>query len=142
MIYFVVYLFLEVLLSVNISSTIGSLNTFFEIILSAFIGISILINFRKTLVENLTAVSYNCIDLKQFQSLNLFTLLGAILLIVPGFLTDLLGALMQFSVFTSMLVNRYHVKSGNCKSDFTQNNSKKDSNVIDVEIITKHTSIK
>ena len=142
MIYFIAYLFLEVLISVNISSAIGSLNTFLEIILTSFIGISILINFRKTLVENLTAVSYSCIDLKQFQSLNLFTLLGAILLIVPGFLTDILGILMQFSVFTTMLVNRYHVKSGNCKSDFTQNNSKKDSDVIDVEIITKHNSIK
>lgn len=54
MIYFIVYLFLEVLLSVNISSYIGGLNTFFEIILTAFIGISILVNFRKTLVENLT----------------------------------------------------------------------------------------
>ena len=142
MIYFVIYLFLEVLLSVNISSAIGSLNTFLEIILTAFIGMSVLVNFRKTLIENLTAVSYSCIDLKQFQSLNLFTLLGAILLIVPGFLTDILGTLMQFSVFTTMLVNRYHVKSGNCKSDFPQNNSKKDSDVIDVEIITKHTTLK
>ena len=69
MIYFIVYLFLEVLVSVNISSAIGGLATFFEIILSAFIGISILVNFRKTLVENFTAVSYNCIDLEQFQKL-------------------------------------------------------------------------
>ena len=146
MIYFIVYLFLEVLISVNISSYIGGLNTFFEIILTAFIGISILVNFRKTLVENLTAVSYSCIDLKQFQTLNLFTLLGAIFLIIPGFLTDILGILMQFSVFTTMLVNRYNVKSGNCKTDFSQNNTqnhtRKDSDVIDVEIITEHTSIK
>lgn len=142
MIYFLVYLFLEVLLSVNISASIGGLNTFFEILFTAFIGISILVNFRKTLVENLTAVSYNCIDLKQFQSLNLFTLAGAILLIIPGFLTDIMGALMQFSAFTTMLVNRYHVKSGNCKTDFTQNHTKGDSDVIDVEIVTEHTSIK
>ena len=143
MIYFLVYLFLEVLISVNISSQIGGLATFFEIILSAFIGISILINFRKTLVENMTAVSYNCIDLQQFQRLNLFTLFGAILLIIPGFLTDIFGILMQFSVFTSMLVNRYHVKSGNCKTSFEEDNHiKKDSDVIDVEIISDYTSIK
>jgi len=143
MIYFFVYLFLEVLISVNISSQIGGLATFFEIILSAFIGISILINFRKTLVENMTAVSYNCIDLQQFQRLNLFTLFGAILLIIPGFLTDIFGILMQFSVFTSMLVNRYHVKSGNCKTSFEEDNHiKKDSDVIDVEIISDYTSIK
>ncbi len=146
MIYFIGYLFLEVLVSVNISSAIGGLATFFEIILSAFVGISILVNFRKTLVENLTAVSYNCIDLEQFQKLNLFTLIGAILLIIPGFMTDILGIVMQFSVITSMFVNRYNVKSGNCKpkteENFRQNNIKKDSNVIDVEIISDNSSIK
>ena len=142
MIYFLVYLFLEVIISVNIASAMGGLLTFFEIILTAFIGIAILVNFRKTLVENLTAVSYNCIDLKEFQSLNLFTLLGAILLIVPGFLTDIIGILMQFRVFTSILVNRYQVKSSGCKTDFENKTNQKDSNVIDVEIIDSNNSLK
>ncbi len=145
MIYFLVYLFLEVIVSVNISSAIGGLATFIEIMFSAFIGISILVNFRKTLVENMTAVSYSCIDLEQFQRLNLFTLFGAILLILPGFLTDILGLLMQFGVVTSMIVNRYNVKSGNCKPQFDgydTNIKQKDSDVIDVEIISEHTPIK
>ncbi|WP_457746196.1 FxsA family protein [Sulfurimonas sp.] len=143
MIYFFIYLFLEVLVSVNISSAIGGLATFFEILLSAFIGITILVNFRATLIENMTAVSYNCIDLEQFQKLNLFTLFGAILLIIPGFLTDILGALMQFSVFTSMIVNRYNVKSSQCNTSFEEENIlKKDSDVIDVEIIEHNTTAK
>ena len=144
MVYFLVYLFLEVLISVNISSSIGGLATFLEIILSALIGISILVNFRKTLVENMTAVSYNCIDLEQFQRLNLFTLFGAILLIIPGFLTDIIGILLQFSVVTSMIVNRYNVKSGNCKANYNyeNNNITKDSDVIDVEIVEHNTSLK
>ncbi len=143
MIYFLVYLFLEVLISVQISSAIGGLATFFEIITSAFLGVAILLNFRKTLFENMAAVSYSCIDLEQFQRLNLFTLFGAIFLIVPGFLTDILGILLQFSVFTSMLVNRYNVKSGNCNTNYNnQNNIKKDSDVIDVEIISDNTTIK
>ena len=140
MLYFIIYLFLEVIISVNISSAIGGLATFAEIMFSAFIGISILINFRKTLVENMTAVSYNCIDLEQFQRLNLFTLFGAILLIIPGFLTDILGVLLQFSVITSMIVNRYNVKSGNCNTSYNeQTNIQKDADVIDVEII-EHSS--
>ena len=142
MIYFIVYLFLEVLISVNISSQIGGLLTFFEIVTTALIGISILVNFRKTLVENLQAVSYNCIDLKQFQQLNLFTLFGAILLIVPGFFTDIMGTLLQFSVFTTMLVNRYHVKSDNCNTNFKSKENQKDSDVIDVEIISDIPSIR
>lgn len=143
MIYFLLYLFLEVLVSVEISSAIGGLATFFEIVLTALLGISILVNFRKNLIENMTAVSYNCIDLEQFQKLNLFTLIGAILLIIPGFLTDILGLLLQFSVFTSMIVNRYNVKSGKCNTSFEeQNNLAKDSDVIDVEIIEHDTTLK
>ncbi|MDD2567053.1 MAG: FxsA family protein [Thiovulaceae bacterium] len=140
MIYFLLYLFAEVLVSVAISSAIGGLATFFEILLSAFVGISILVNFRKTLKENLDAVSYNCIDIQQFHSLNLFTLLGAVLLIIPGFLTDIVGILMQFSAVTTMIVNRYSVKSKNSKTKFYQ--TQKDSDVIDVEIISDSTSLK
>ena len=144
MLYFIVYLFLEVLVSVNIASAIGGLATFFEILLSAFIGISILMNFRSTLAENMRAVSFSCIDLEEFQRLNLFTLIGAILLILPGFLTDIIGILLQFSVFTSMLVNRYNVKSGSCNTPFEGENinHKKDDDVIDVEIIEHNTTVK
>ncbi len=147
MIYFLIYLFLEVLISVNISSVMGGLFTFFEIIITALIGILILLNFRDTLFKNITAVSYQAIDLQEFQRLNLFTILGAILLILPGFMTDFIGAMMQFSVFTSMLVNRYNVQSSSkFKSDINhehiQKNIKKDSDVIDVEIITRHTDSK
>ena len=145
MIYFFIYLFLEVIISVNISSAIGGLATFFEILLSAFIGLIILANFKSTLRENFTAVSYSCIDLQQFQNLNLFTIFGAILLIIPGFLTDIVGALLQFSVFTTMLVNRYNVKSGKCKTEYKEGKDKtlkKDSDVIDVEIISDNTNNK
>ncbi|MEA2099283.1 MAG: FxsA family protein [Campylobacterota bacterium] len=140
--YFIIYLFLEVIISVNISSYIGGLATFFEIIASALLGIAILSNFRKTLVENLRAVSSNHIDLREFQKLNLFTLIGAILLIIPGFFTDAVGVILQFSVFTTMLVNRYSVKSESYKTSYNKNDIKKDSDVIDVEIITEHTTIK
>jgi len=140
MIYFIIYLFLEVMISTNIASAIGGLMTFFELIGSAFIGVAILVNFRATLAENMRAVSYNCINLKQFQELNLFTLFGAILLILPGFLTDIIGITLQFTVFTSMLVTRYSSKMGHCES--TPNQKKEDDNVIDVEILSDTTITK
>jgi len=142
MLYFIVYLFLEVLISVNISSAIGGLATFFEIMLSAFVGISILVNFRATLMENMTAVVSGSINLEQFQKLNLFTLLGAVFLVIPGFMTDIFGLLLQFTVFTSMIVNRYNVKSGNYNPQFETNTHTKDSDVIDVEIIGDKPSLK
>lgn len=139
MIYFLLYLFLEVIISVNISSAIGGIATFLELILSAFIGVAILVNFRSTLAANMRAVSVNAINLQQFQELNLFTLLGAFLLIVPGFLTDIVGLLLQFTVFTSMLVNRYASKQSREDNHTTQT---KDENVIDVEIISDTTTTK
>jgi len=135
MIYFFLYLFLEVMISTNIATYLGGLYTFFAIIFTAFIGIAILVNFRKNLLENMSAVSYTCIDLQQFQKLNLFTLFGAILLIVPGFLTDILGITLQFSAVTSILVNRYNVESNKYTSSNEDKHVKKDINVIDVEII-------
>jgi 2-isopropylmalate synthase/UPF0716 protein FxsA len=141
--YFLIYLFLEVLVSVNISSSLGGLLTFVEIMFSAMVGIVLLVNYRSIVVENLSAVSYRKIDLLQFQKLNIFTIIGAFLLIVPGFLTDIIGVLMQFGVFTSMLVNRYAVQSKNYKSYHHEENYKqKDADVIDVEIISEHTSLK
>jgi len=143
MVYFLIYLFLEVIISVNISSSIGGFMTFLEIVASALLGIFILVNFKESLRENLTAVSYNCIDLNQFQNLNLFTLFGAILLIIPGFLTDMIGILMQFSVVTRMIVNRYSMGSNSCNINREDEiKLKKDSDVIDVEIISDSTTNK
>jgi UPF0716 family protein affecting phage T7 exclusion len=145
MIYFLVYLFLEVIISVNISSAIGGLATFLEILVSALLGILILMNFKETIVENMKAVSYNCIDLQEFQRLNLFTLFGAFFLIVPGFLTDIIGVLLQFSAITSMIVNRYNVKSSHCNTSVFEEEKKykKDNDeVIDVEIIERDTFVK
>lgn len=143
MIYFLIYLFFEVIVSVNIASAIGSLATFFEIIGSALLGFIILINFKTTLRENLMSVSCNQMDLREFQNLNLFTIFGAILLIIPGFLTDIIGLLLQFSVFTTMLVNRYSIKFG--KHDQMRqkkNSTQKDNDVIDVEIISDNSLTK
>jgi UPF0716 family protein affecting phage T7 exclusion len=137
MIYFLVYLFLEVVVSVQIASAIGPIWTFVELVLSAFIGISILLNFRNTLAENFQAVASNLMSLEEFQKLNLFTLAGAILLILPGFLSDIIGILLQFTVFTDMLVRRYYMyrpENKNIKKD------ENDENVIDVEIISEHSS--
>ena len=141
MIYFVLYLFLEVMVSTNLASQIGGFNTFLELIFSAFVGFALMVNFRTTLLENMQAFSMQKIDVKEFQQLNLFAILGAILLVLPGFLTDMIGILLQFSVFTKMLVNRFTAKSTSNTTYHRagRNNTlhnEKDDDVIDVEIIS------
>ena len=142
MIYFLLYLFLEVVVSVNISSAIGGLATFFEIVATALIGMAILSNFRNTFFENLRAVSYSQIDLEEFQRLNLFTIIGAILLIIPGFLTDIIGGLLQVSAITSMIVNRFAVQSKQEEYERFDKYKEESDDVIDVEIIEKNDTVR
>ena len=84
MLYFVLYLFLEVMISVNLSSQIGGFNTFLELMLSAFVGFVLLVNFRATLMENMQAFSMQKIDVQEFQRLNIFAVLGALAVIGAG----------------------------------------------------------
>ncbi|HZF70266.1 FxsA family protein, partial [Sulfuricurvum sp.] len=75
MIYFLIYLFLEVVVTVEIASRIGGLATFLEIVLSAFLGIFLLMNFRHTLSENLFALQTRQITMESFTKRNMTGLL-------------------------------------------------------------------
>lgn len=141
--YFLIYLLIEVFVSVNISSQIGALATFLEIVFSAIAGFILLANFRVTLFESLQALQRRSISMAEFQKLNAFTLLGAILLIVPGFFSDIIGVFLQFSFFATMFAKKFlHVKDD--RSFYNEQNKRRnDEEIIDVEVIdelshTKH----
>lgn len=135
MIYFLIYLFLEVSLTVEIASRIGGLATFLEIVGSAFFGIFILMNFRHALAENLDALRTRQIDMQGFSNRNILGLLGAILLILPGFLSDVIGILMQFFLVATLIINRFTRK-------YQPPTQPKDDHVIDAEIIEHTTALR
>jgi 2-isopropylmalate synthase/UPF0716 protein FxsA len=128
MIYFLIYLFAEVIITVKIASQIGGLATFLEVVGSALLGIFVLMNFRHALSENLYALQTRKIDVRGFSNRNLRGLLGAFMLILPGFLGDIAGAVMLFGLFSSLLVNRFGRK-------YETPTQPKDDHVIDAEII-------
>lgn len=132
MIYFLIYLFAEVYVTIEIASQIGGLVTFLEIVGSAFLGIFILMNFRHTLSENLDALRTRQIDMQGFSNRNILGLFGAILLILPGFLGDMIGILMQFSLIGTLIINRFTRKYPPQNHTYT---TRKDDHVIDAEII-------
>jgi len=138
MIYFFVYLFLETFVSVEIGSAIGPFWTFIEIVASAFAGLLLLTNFRYTFFENVRAMVERQITPETFQKHNLSALIGAILLIIPGFLTDIIGILLHFGVFTNLLVNRLSKKERNNSNIKTDQFQEGECDVIDVEIIERH----
>ena len=126
----------QVLLSVQVAGVLGGLGTFAEIMLSGFVGLVLLLNVKTTMMESLKAMSNNCITMKEFQELNIFALLGAVLLILPGILSDIIGVLMQFSVFTALIESRFSKNKSECKT------KKGEDNVIDVEIVHNDTKLK
>ena len=139
--YFLVYLLLEVFVSVNISSNIGAMATFLEIILSAMFGFVLLANFRNTLMESMQAMQRRTISISEFQKLNAFTLLGALLLIIPGFFSDIIGVFLQFTFFATLFAKKVlHVKDNIDIDDIQNINRKKDEDeIIDVEVIDDRT---
>ncbi|NPA74336.1 MAG: FxsA family protein [Epsilonproteobacteria bacterium] len=126
MVYFLVYLFLEITVTLNIAKQIGSFATFIEVILSALVGFIIIANLGNSLSEGFRALLEKRISEEEFTRLNIFMLIGAILLIVPGFLSDIVGVLFQFPYVALMITRKfYRFKKDEKRSD----------DVIDVEVI-------
>ncbi len=158
MIYFLIYLFLEVMISSTIAGEIGGLLTFIEIILSILIGMSILRTFQFSLMDKINAVKNGEITQEEFIKSSVGKAIGAVLLIIPGFFTDILGILLQFSMFTMIFSKLFTFKPKvTTSNNYTQtsytygqfndveqkiNKNKGDDDVIDVEVIdnNKHIS--
>ena len=130
----IIYLFIEVLVSVEFASQLGGLLTFIEIIVSAFVGLFLLTNFRYTLSKSMTGLMSGAISAQDFQKMSLFTLIGAVLLIVPGFFSDILGVLLQFSFFGKLFASKV-LNLKNKKNIYREGKD----DAIDVEVIDSDT---
>ena len=137
MVYFLLYILLETLTTVNISSKIGGFATFIEIIVSAFVGLFLLTNFRYTLANNAMMLFSREIDMDEFTRLNIYSFIGAVLLIVPGFFSDILGVLLQFSVVGTFFARKiFGLKEKKYKDNKTYKGDV-DGEIIDVEIVDR-----
>ena len=139
MIYFLLYLFLEVMISGSAFDRLGTMGTFAEILLSAMVGFVLIANFRVTVGESLMALQRGNITPDEFQKLNIFTIVGAILLILPGFLSDLVGLSLQFGFIATMLANRIGRKRHQPPSQGHHSQRRQNDEVIDVEVIDHDT---
>ena len=159
MVYFLVYLFLEVMISSSIAGAVGGLNVFFEILFSAIVGITILKNFKFALMENIQKARTGQMTQDEFIKTNVSRAVGAVLLIVPGFFTDIMGIFMLLGIlpfFISKLfkfkpinqtyyqTNGYQSSFDNIKDNFNNTTYKGviDDEIIDVEIIDDNKPIK
>ena len=163
MVYFIIYIFIEVMLSSYIATEIGGLYTFIAIVVSALIGIGILKNFKFSFSENIAKARTGQMTQEDFIKTNVGTAFGAILLIIPGFFTDSLGLMMQFPFLVIILSKVFKFQSPSNKNIYSNFNSvnsvnfeyeikgsnkmnnsnyKKSDDIIDVEIIEDNKSLK
>ena len=132
-----IYLFLEVLITYEMIDFLGVLGFVLEIVLSAILGFFILMNYRFFLGDALVRLREREISYEAFVGSNVFRILGAILLILPGGLTDILGILMQFSALGFLAVKPFMKKPTSDSSPFDVNSKSQKSEIIDVEVIEK-----
>jgi UPF0716 family protein affecting phage T7 exclusion len=131
MIYFLVYLFIEIFVTYEFTHMVSPLGTFLEVVLSGFAGVFILRTLQFSLVDSMQKVMRREISQEEFMSIGLFKLIGAFLLILPGVFSDILGILMQFDEFGAFIAREFLPKKEyKEKSPFDR-----DDDIIDVEII-------
>jgi UPF0716 family protein affecting phage T7 exclusion len=133
MIYFLIYLFIEIVVSYEFTTLFTPLGMFLEVLITALLGVVIIRNFGFSMMENMQKVIRREIDQEEFLSIGLFKFVGALLLIVPGVFTDILGILMQFDQFGALFAKHFLPKE-EIVSDFAKRD---DDEIIDVEIIEK-----
>ncbi len=122
------------MVTTQFASMLGGLLTFFEIIITAGTGLFLLMNFRYTVGQSMNMLISGQMSVEEFQKLSLFTLLGAVLLIIPGFFSDILGLLLQFS-FIGTFIAKKIFKFKNKTYTRKDNDDAIDVEVIDVDTI-------
>jgi len=127
-IYFLFYLFIEIFVSFEFTKIFSPFGMFLEIIGSAILGIVLLKNLNLSLAENMMRVMRREISQEEFISIGLFKFVGAILLIIPGVFTDIIGLLMMFDEVGAFVARKFIPKRENPNNNFNDD-------IIDVEII-------
>ena len=122
---------LEIFLMIKIGGQIGALNTVALIFLTAILGIYYArIQGIQTLRSGITSVYQNKTPFYEIVS-GASIAFAAILLIVPGFFTDLIGFLLLFPFTRNLLLkNSFKIKKSNKEK-------KEGDNTIDGEIVHK-----
>ena len=122
---------LEIFLMIKIGTEIGALNTVAVIFLTAIIGIYYArIQGIQTLRSGIINLYQNKVPIYELIS-GASIAIAALLLIVPGFFTDLIGFLLLIPVTRNFILKSVF------KNSTSINKAKKNNNTIDGEIVNK-----
>jgi UPF0716 family protein affecting phage T7 exclusion len=135
MLLFVLLVMADFFISLKVGIEIGYLASVVWIVSSAIVGIVLLRLSPYALISNFQSFNFGEFDIRDVHNASMAYLLGAVLLIVPGVLSDFAGiALLAYTLYLHLFAKMRH-------------NERKDrekfegvDNVIDVEIVDEFDS--
>jgi UPF0716 family protein affecting phage T7 exclusion len=142
MLFIIPYFFLELYFSLAVGSAIGFFGSVLWIFTTFIIGMGLIQNSAMTLQKSMGKLAGGQLNMKTFHDSATAYFLGAILLIIPGVFSDILGAIAL--LYTFYLQMGGTIPSSKNKTNINNLNKQGDDDVIDVEIIesSSHNNIK
>ncbi len=134
MLYILILFFTELFISLKVGTIIGFGWSVVWIVSSMLFGGLLLRLSPYALMSNFQTFNFGKFDIRDVHNASIAYLLGAILLIIPGVLTDLIGlALILYTLYLHLFAK---IKPTPTRS-YDPFKEGEDTNVIDVEIIDK-----
>ena len=112
---------IELIIFIEVGSYIGSFNVIISIIFTIFLGYYLIKSKIKNISFNMMSIP-NLQDMYQQYESSIYSFFAGILLIVPGYLTDLIGLLLLLPFLRPQLSNYFNFKHHSRRSNTNKNN--------------------
>lgn len=124
---FFFYLFIELIGVLYVANRWGVFSMFAEVIVSAFIGVLVLINTQASISDTLGGLRQSRVGAKDFIRGNFAKVFGGILLILPGVFCDIFGVII--------LINAYFILKNSHDDPYPPRSQHQEEEIIDIEVV-------
>lgn len=124
---FFFYLFIELIGVLYVANHWGVFSMFAEVIVSAFIGVLVLINTQASISDTLGGLRQSRVGAKDFIRGNFAKVFGGILLILPGVFCDIFGVII--------LINAYFILKNSHDDPYPPRAQHQEEEIIDIEVV-------
>jgi|TARA_A100001011_G_scaffold240787_1_gene248767 UPF0716 protein FxsA len=118
---FILLPIIELIIFIEIGSYIGSLNVIISIILTIFLGYYLIKSRIKNISIRMLKIS-NIQDIYQQYTSSIYSFLAGLLLIIPGYITDVIGLLLLFPFMRPELSHYFNFKHKSGRANVNKDN--------------------